>query len=267
MKELSVEEKAKRYDKAVINGSRLWECGNITRENYEYIFPELEESEDEKIRKELLNHLREVASGKSLELSTTDYERWATWVEKQGKIIKEWSEMKFNNIQTELQEMVDLKLKTEQGEQKSIIDIGKMVDEFAHTEVKGYGMPAMIEVDAYRKGVNDALCLLLDLEKQGEQKPAWSEEDKKMSRFIGNAITADDAYTYLKDKGIELIDAHVWLYELKERIQPQNRWKPSDEQMTALYDSIPENVKNISEREMLLNELYKDLRKVYYDKL
>ena len=48
---MTIEEKAKAYDEAKINGSRLWECGEITRENYEYMFPEIEESEDEKIRK------------------------------------------------------------------------------------------------------------------------------------------------------------------------------------------------------------------------
>ena len=48
------EDKAKAYDEAIINGSRLWECGVITRENYEYIFPELKESEDERIRKALI---------------------------------------------------------------------------------------------------------------------------------------------------------------------------------------------------------------------
>ena len=42
-------------------------------------------------------------------------------------------------------------------ELKRTIEIDKMVDEFAHTEVNGYGIPSMIEVDAYRKGINDAV--------------------------------------------------------------------------------------------------------------
>lgn len=51
----------------------------------------------------------------------------------------------------------------------------------------------------------------------------WSEEDKKMARFVGNAITTDDASTYLKDKGIEVIDAHVWLDSLKDRVKAKAR--------------------------------------------
>ena len=62
------------------------------------------------------------------------------------------------------------------------------------------------------------------------QKSSWSEEDREMSRFIGNAITADDSSVYLKNKGIEVIDAHVWLDELKDRVQPQPKqeWSVED---------------------------------------
>lgn len=61
----------------------------------------------------------------------------------------------------------------------------------------------------------------------------WSEEDRKMSRFIGNAITADDASIYLKSKGIQVIDAHAWLEELKDKVQPQPKWSEEDEKMRA----------------------------------
>lgn len=48
-----------------------------------------------------------------------------------------------------------------QGKQHPHVDVNKMVDKFAHTEVKGYGVPSMIEVDAYRRGIEAALkyCL------------------------------------------------------------------------------------------------------------
>ena len=65
------------------------------------------------------------------------------------------------------------------------------------------------------------------LEKQGEQKPAWSEDDeiklKVAVAFLKHPNTIDD------NKGIQekVID---WLQSLKERYT----WKPSDEQMEAL---------------------------------
>ena len=85
----TIEQKAKAYDEA-LKVLHKYDGANImfTQDLKEEMFPELKESEDEKTRKELLKHLREVASGKSLELSTTNYERWATWVEKQGEHAK-----------------------------------------------------------------------------------------------------------------------------------------------------------------------------------
>ena len=69
------------------------------------------------------------------------------------------------------------------------------------------------------------------LEAARKEHVEWSEEDEKMSRFIGNAITADDASIYLKSKGIQVIDVHVWLNELKERVlpQPKQEWSEVDE--------------------------------------
>lgn len=94
-----------------------------------------------------------------------------------------------------------------------------MVDKFAHTEVKGYGMPAMIEVDAYRKGVNDTLRLSLNLEKESEQNPAWSEEDEKMLVGCIQAMCTPDDYS-LNDR----INFESWLKSLKDKVQPQTKY-------------------------------------------
>ena len=86
MKELSIEQKVKAYDKAVINGSRLWECGEITRENYEYIFPELKESDDERIRKHFISLFEKfVTLGVANECETSEIkiDNILSWLEKQ----------------------------------------------------------------------------------------------------------------------------------------------------------------------------------------
>ena len=64
MKELSIEEKAKRYELAL---GKVWKLYNEAKANeynsdieyYETIFPELKESEDEKIRRKLIKALKE----------------------------------------------------------------------------------------------------------------------------------------------------------------------------------------------------------------
>lgn len=79
MKELSIEEKAKAYDEALEKSKRLYEQGTIT-ESLAYIFPELAESEDEKIRRELL------AVVNDLVLPDEQQSRFVSWLEKQGEL-------------------------------------------------------------------------------------------------------------------------------------------------------------------------------------
>ena len=96
MKELSIVEKAKAYDEAVINGSRLWECGDITRENYEYIFPELKESEDDKIRKTLIHIVKGACSKYGIKYQGKEIseEKLLAWLEKQGEQNQKHFELK-----------------------------------------------------------------------------------------------------------------------------------------------------------------------------
>ena len=83
MKMKTIEQKAKAYDEALIRGSRLWESDMITRENYEYIFPEVEESEDERIRKEIIAHIKWCED--SGYCAKEEMTRWITFLEKQGE--------------------------------------------------------------------------------------------------------------------------------------------------------------------------------------
>lgn len=74
MKELSIEEKAKRYDEAIEKAKELqhYNCWVTS------IFPELKESEDEKIRKEIISTLQ-YANHKGI------YDKHLAWLEKQGE--------------------------------------------------------------------------------------------------------------------------------------------------------------------------------------
>ena len=88
MKELSIEEKAKAYDKAL---DRAKEWLNI-KEPFsdtctcvvESIFPELKESEDEKIRKDIIYFLSRntFQFGEDID----KYNSWIAWLEKQGQV-------------------------------------------------------------------------------------------------------------------------------------------------------------------------------------
>lgn len=85
------------------------------------------------------------------------------------------------------------------------------------------------------------------LEKQGEQNPTWSEEDKDMVDNIFKAIQhllkENDSWGFLED-------CFDWLKSIKNRVQPH--WKPTEEQLMALRDAIDNN-----EMELLYNDLKK----------
>ena len=68
MKELSIEEKAEAYDDAIERAKRMF-----SEKELNYLFPELAESDDERIRKEILDYVNKA----------TGCQRWVAWLEKQ----------------------------------------------------------------------------------------------------------------------------------------------------------------------------------------
>ena len=160
------------------------------------IFPELAESEDERIRKRIIHALH----GDVLDMEET--KKAIAWLEKQG-------------------------------EQKQ-------------------------SSDAYLKGYDDGLRV--NLEMQGEQKSAWSEVDKDfmydtLSNLTELKGTFGEEYCNI-GKCIE------WLKSLKDRVQPQTTWKPSDEQMDALRQMLQDGEYPSLGDRMVLTELYGDLKKL-----
>lgn len=93
MKELTIEEKAKAYDEAVTKSIEFYtlckKCGaKGTVDFLEDIFPELKESEDERIRKEIIDSIKELRL-----IGTPSYrEKAIAWLEKQGGQKSDWSE-------------------------------------------------------------------------------------------------------------------------------------------------------------------------------
>lgn len=78
----------KAYNKALERANEYHFSGakQCIIDTLEYIFPELKESEDEKIRKELIKYLKEGVEGYIPAGDRSDYQRWLTWLEKQKVI-------------------------------------------------------------------------------------------------------------------------------------------------------------------------------------
>jgi len=79
----TIEEKAKAYDEALEKAKKLYEKGTIT-ESIGYIFPELEKSEDEKIRKELIEHIKANKWADYVLFQKFSPDDVIAWLEKQG---------------------------------------------------------------------------------------------------------------------------------------------------------------------------------------
>lgn len=80
MKELTIEEK---YELALEKAMKLYERGTIT-ESLSYLFPELKESEDERIRKGIIRNLEYLAN-RAEGFVKDDLKEKISWLEKQGQ--------------------------------------------------------------------------------------------------------------------------------------------------------------------------------------
>jgi len=94
---------------------------------------------------------------------------------------------------------------------------------------------------------------------QGEQKPAWSEEEKGNIDIIVSRLEVDIEYWESRSKRRVDEDKRVinWLKSLKERYT----WKPSDEQITWLYRAADDASKD-SRMKQVLENLLSDLKKL-----
>ena len=242
MKELSIEEKAKRYDEAIkiakeINNEQRAQPFNVMTR----VFPELKESKNEGIREALLNYLKEASYGKTLVVSTLDYKRWADWLEKQGEQKPYGQRQECSNCQFNYAGECKGSCAMKRGEQKPAVEM--------KTPEESLG----IDSDTYNKIVDDCIY--------GEQKPAWSEEDEytlgETIQHLEELIRIDKA----KHCGVDVqyyqrdID---WLKSLR----PKSTWKPSDEQMDALKHAFNDGSIVFADMKILAT-LYEQLKALH----
>lgn len=223
---MTIEEKAKRYDETLDRARKLHEtCDSTAVVGWcEYIFPELKESEDERIRKALIENFKWYCG---------DFLETTKWGKDDNLLVKD--------IITWLEK---------QGDQKSLtIDIKSMVDSYEQRLIKNGGVSnsplVNMCVEAFQHGVENTLdelhlkqilansCKSCKDEWNAENKevkkisqriisseakeamydkPAWSEEDENVLEDIEEAIIN---YWHGDTQDI-LLD---WLKSLKERIK------------------------------------------------
>ena len=244
MKKLTIEQKAKAYDEAIKRGldyiRHTPATEMVTRQDiFEAIFPEFKESEDEKLRKEMLQIAKESEDSFYMVLTPNKRETLIALLEKQGqqKEINLDKILKHYPRETELYSPLYGKLwLAEVDEEWGIITCYK------HPLGKGCTRAILKQEDTvffYSNGTtglpdfsvsDECMLFLYDSEKQGKQNSTWSEEDEENRK---NCIFwLEQAQKYFKqDK--DLIYEDKWLIKYIDwlkSIGPYNRQKPSDEQ-------------------------------------
>ena len=225
--------KARAYDEALEKAKRLYEKGTIT-ESLCHIFPELAESEDERIRKALIEMVHDTTGDELWVDYGIHKEETLAWLEKQGE---QKTEVKY--VYTKFQ-------------------IG---DTIVEIKPNGYCQPVRVkyigdgayscESDDGKRSLSFPIINQDDYELV-EQKHAWSEEDEKKLNYLIALLqnsTMTNVALSATNEGIE-----DFLKSLKNRVQPQPKQEWSEED------------KDFIERLIDVTELWvngKSVRKLY----
>lgn len=223
MKELSIEEKAKAYDEAIkrLEDIKTGKCQKtfvFTEGLFDYIFPELRESEDW-IPKEIIKYLKEKGDFRSC---------WIAWLEKQGE------------------QKPTVEMKTPEGSLGIDYDTyNKIVDKCVYGEQN----PAWNEEDEriYQSIIDDTvqenqlgdkqINWLESLKDRVQPQPKWNYNDEIIIGTIIQEIEKISSEKFIDNAKYRCLD---WLRYRTKSLRPQSQWKPSDEQIEALDDVIDE---------------------------
>lgn len=258
MKELSIEEKAKAYDEALEKARKL--CAYPTTKPFisdlQDLFPELKESKDEKIRKEMILYFQEEIPQCSIQEHADKMKEFIAWLEKQNSLMK-----CLQIANARIGELIEENyyLKEKQSEQKPF--------EWSEEDKKmlGYAIKAVhymyvgkhhsLITDIYVKTANWLKSLKDRVILPPEQE--WGDEDEKYFNILISLVnnpSAEGMFDYHKTNKSAF---NNWLKSLKERCCPQKHWKPTEEQIGALEHIIDSTV---SSHTFMLKELVKQLK-------
>ena len=238
MEELSIEEKAKRYDEAIkrIEDIKTGKCETtfmFSEGLFEHIFPEHVESKDEKIRKAIYNCVEWFGFDSSV-FKDVSQEECLAWIDKQGENNMGISEATKQKLEDNLNKALEKETPESwngflegQGEQKPITYHKFKVGD----EIKTSKEESLIITKIDDKGYWSEDLFICDFDEECvwdlvEQKHVWSEEDEK---------ALDSMLNDIKQGVIPDNDDINWLKTFKERVQlqPQTKQEWSDEDERA----------------------------------
>ena len=200
-------------------------------------FPELKESEDERIRKELITYLK--SQGCS---AVWNFKDWIAWLEKQGEQ-KLLNNDKYQTVSVEiLDRLYESEKELEQLKQGEHKPADKVEQESTWNEkIKGlsklekyiFSLVPDRPLDAIKVDVKNIRYII-----SKEQNFAWSEEDENRFRNLIYLVEHSNEGKGTKEGFVKFINR---LKSLKGRVQPNQEWSEEDERY---YDSSLWHIKN-----------------------
>jgi hypothetical protein len=245
---MTIEQKAKAYDKAIEKIKYVMEHGvspTLNKEDLEDIFTELQESEDELTRKDLLEYVKHCVCDR--DVCKEEKDKWIAWLEKQGKqkptlreryeniAQSEWFKRTHEGMSVSDEEskwseetdddawLNDIISKVESGctlngsEIKWLKSIKDKINihYWTEKEIEPIISDYLRGAEHYGGMIGRLRCLKpKSLEKQGEQKPKWSDRDEHY--WILCVECVKECATQEREDFSKTID---WLNSIKQRIE------------------------------------------------
>ena len=218
---------------------------------WESIFPELRESEDERIRKMLVEQMerwKNCAEDNNVEQDVKDASAAIAWLEKQKEQEPITDSVKFEEgfkAGREFERREQKPAEWSEEDEKKIHFLSNLIEFQTKDGVYCFGGKAMIN----KQGAIDMLKSL-----RPQPKQEWSEEDKrKLSRLYSLVgCMVDTNPRLIGDK--EAIELEDFLKALRPH------WKPGEEQMAGLLAAIGDEKERGSDVAKTLHSLYEQLK-------
>ena len=253
---MTTEEKAKAYDDAFKKAEDIRRFSSDPAEikRMEDIFPALKESEDEKIRKWIIENIQETLDVNGFfETQKTMAKNAIAWLEKQGEHYNFRKKIQVGDHVTRNEDGVlvnlsqlkrvakpaDVVESENQGEQKSFNN--DIIETIKKKIIDHFDNHLMLDSCCSIGGLKNDILKIINESKQNEQKPAWSEEDEKFVHGLIRGLAAKrdiHSHTTFSSDCIDITKTIDWLNSLKDRILPQPKQEWSEEDETVLNNLI-----------------------------
>lgn len=257
------------------------------------VFPELKESEDERIRKELIEAIERA---RVFDIDKEVADRWISYLEKQKEQERIVPEREATDFEIEVHEIIAQARSDKRLADKDVLE---QFEKEASCALMWKAEKQLRNAEKQKEQKDVSASTMAPGCWQGEEKSAeWSDEDEvKLNDVIrliensGNVKSIIKHYTdFLKalperfslqpkqewseedekmfnslctvlHGGLSSIPTEQYIYWLKS-LSPQFHWKPSEEQMKALLSMLPVVKGSGDKVQDILESLYNDLSKL-----